>query len=223
MAGLDRPYRSRDSEVDIDLGLRFLPNWEMQVEGNFLKTSYHALGTESLAGQVRYQFLDDLTGDFLSLISGLRVRYVTSRYLHDLSCPYAATINLDLVTSVGKEFDRGNEFLIRFYAYLGAGIGNRGAPYITPEAHVEFELARHHHLDLFGLGRVGFGARDVAISQYGYANVAYRSIDVGATYRYCIPIWGDLYVTYTYRPYAKEMPQRVQTFLIGYHLPFSLL
>lgn len=221
--GLPSPYRSRDSEVDLNLGLRFLPNWEMQVEGEFLKTSYHVLGTESLAGQVRYQFLDDVSGDPVSLTSGLRIRYVTSRFLHDLSSPYSSTLNVDLVTSMGKEFNHGDEWFMRFFAYLGAGIGNRGAPYLNPELHLEFKFLKRNEFDLFALGQVGLGGQAVKLDQYGYANVAYRAIDVGATYRYSFLSWGEIYASYTYRPYAQDFPQRLQTFLIGYHLPFSLL
>ncbi len=223
VAGLGSSYRSRDSDVDFNLGLRFLPDWEMQVEGEFLRTSHHVLSAESFAGQLRYHFLNDLTGDLFSLTSGLRLRYVTGRFLHDLSCPYASTMNLDLVTSIGKEFTRGDDWLFRFFAYLGAGIGNRGAPYFNPEIHLEFNLFRHHQFDIFSLGKVGFGGRSVERNQYGYGNVAYRAVDVGATYRYCFAIWGDLYISYTYRPYAHDFPKRLQTFLIGYQLPFSLL
>ncbi|MBP9840979.1 MAG: hypothetical protein KBC64_00970 [Simkaniaceae bacterium] len=220
--GLGIPYRSRDSDVDLNLGLRFLPDWEMQVEGEFLKTSHHVLSAESFAGQVRYHFLDDLSGDAVSLTSGLRLRYVTGRFLHDLSCPYAATLNLDLVTSIGKEFNRGDQWICRIFSYLGAGIGNRGAPYLTPELHLEFNVFRRHQFDFFALGNFGFGGRSVSVKQFGYGNTEHYSVDVGATYRYVIPIWGELYVTYTYRPYAHQFPQRMQTFLLGYHLPFSL-
>lgn len=219
---LPTTYSSNDHFIDLNLGVRFLPAWEVQFDLETADTRARSFGTQSFAGQVRTQLLDDIAGDFISLTIGGRLRYVTSHSLHDLSCPYHATANLDAIVSVGKEFDPFNNLSFRLWLFTALGIGNRGAPYITPDLHFDTILAKVNTFSLIALSDWGFGSKRVSLSQFGYANIAHRSIDCGAKFKHDFGMYGALSLAYTYRVYAHNFPAHANTFLIKYDLPFSL-
>lgn len=216
-------YSSNDQFPVINLGVRFLPQWEAQFDLETAKTRARSFGTQSFAAQLRTQILSDIAGDPISLLIGGRLRYVTSHSLHDLSCPYHATLNLSAIASLGKEFDPYDNVSFRLWLFTALGIGNRGAPYITPDLHFDTIYAKSHTFSLFALSDWGLGSKRVSLSQFGYANVAHRSIDLGAKYKYDFGMYGSLSLAYAYRIYAHNFPNRANTVMLKYDLPFSLL
>jgi len=217
-------YHSHDHLIDLNLGLRFLPNWDAQLEVDFLSTRRLAWGTQRLGAQVRYLMLDDVAGDPVSITLGGQIFYVPTRTMRDVSSPYHAQGNVELGVAIGKEIDNVYQWLYRFYGFFGIGIGNRGYPWLRPLLSAEMKYAGHHKFQLFSEGYIGLGGRShVNINRFaGYGKMQHRSIDLGLNYTYLFDIWGALGIQYAYRVYAHAFPQHASTFRVEYRLPFSL-
>ena len=217
-------YHSHDHLIDLNLGLRFLPNWDAQLEVDFLSTCRLAWGTQRLGAQVRYLMLDDVAGDPVSITLGGQIFYVPTRTMRDVSSPYHAQGNVELGVAIGKEIDNVYQWLYRFYGFFGIGTGNRGYPWLRPLLSAEMKYEGHHKFQLFSEGYIGLGGRSrVNINRFaGYGKMQHRSIDLGLNYTYLFDIWGALGFQYAYRVYAHAFPQHASTFRVEYRLPFSL-
>jgi hypothetical protein len=217
-------YSSHDHIGDINLGVSPHPNWDVQAELNVAKTDRLSFGIQRVGLQGRYLWLNDVAGDPVSLTTGLSLFFVPTRNMDDVSSPYHAQGNAELGMAVGKEIDHVFDWICRFYAFLGAGIANRGSPWLRPLLSCQFQCRNTHRLQLFAEGYFGLGNRkQVNIRQFtGYAKLRHQSIDMGLNYTYHFDIWGDLSLQYAYRVFAKSFPEKASTFMIKYCLPFSI-
>ncbi len=220
-----KKYSSNDRFTNLDLKVAFLPSCDLEMGIEFADTKKQSLGTQSAGIQLRYQWLDDIPGDIISFTSGLNVRWVSTRSLQDVSCPYHYTWNFEVVNAIGKEFIPSEDLLLRTYGFIGIGQAITGMPWVRGSLSLEAYYQRAHHFQLFGESYFGFGKqRVIDIDKfYGYAKVFHQSIDVGAIYTYTVSeIWGKVFIGYTYRVLAKAFPAHANTFTIGYNFPFSL-
>lgn len=217
-------YHSNDHRIDLNLGAQVWPNWDVQLESDFLHSKKLNWGTERVGMQLRHLLLDDVVGDPVSLSLGVQTYYVPTRSLRDVSVPYHSQGNIELTAAVGKEIDRTYNWLYRFWGALGVGIGNRGAPWIRPLMVAEMKLRQKHVLKAFAESTIGFGHNHrVDIAHFnGYGSIAHRSIDLGIGYNILFQIWGSLGVSGSYRIYAHSFPAHATTIRIEYRLPFSL-
>jgi len=108
-------YHSHDHRLDLNFGVQFWPNWDLQFESDFLHSRKLNWGTERVGLQVRHLFLDDVVGDPISLSVGFQGFYVPTRSLRDVSVPYHAQGNLELGVAIGKEIDKTYNWLFRFW------------------------------------------------------------------------------------------------------------
>lgn len=220
-----RSYQSKDVLVDLNLGVRFLPAMDGQIELDFTHTHRISFGVQRFGAQTRYQFLDDIAGDPVSLMVGAQLFYVPTNNMRDISSPYHGQANLEAGLSVGKEWDKGLTYLARIWGYLGIGQANRGSPWLKPELHLETKsiLGR---IDFYGTSYIGLGTTPyVNVNNFysGYSNIEHRSIDLGLKYLAKMGVWGDLHVAYQYRVWAYAYPEKVSNFYIAYRFPFSVL
>ncbi|MEM8727184.1 MAG: hypothetical protein AAGE99_00495 [Chlamydiota bacterium] len=217
-------YRSHDHRLDLNFGVQFWPNWELQLESDFLHSRKRNRGTERVGLQLSHLFLDDVAGDPISLAVGLQGFYVPTRALRDVSVPYHAQGNLELGLTVGKEIDETYHWLSRFWGFFGLGIANRGMPWIRPLIAAEMKFRQRHVLKAFTSSYIGLGRyHQVNIDDFdGYAKTAHRSVDLSLSHTYLLRIWGNLSIEGSYRLYAHAFPKHAVTARITYHLPFSL-
>ena len=217
-------YHSHDHLIDLNLGVNFWPNWDFQIQSDFSHTRKLNWGGQRIGTQLRYLLMDDVAGDPISLALGGQVFFVPTRNMRDVSSPYHAQGNLELGISAGKEIDSTYQWLWRFWGYLGAGIANRGYPWLRPFLAAEGKFHNRHILKLFAESYIGFGERaSVNINDFnGYAKIKHRSIDVGLNYTYLFEIWGALGLQYSFRIYAHSYPQHASIFTAEYRFPFSL-
>lgn len=224
--GARRPsrYSSHDQILSLDLQVSFLPEFDLQIETEFANTRLLDWGTRSAGLDLRYLLLDDIQGDPVSLTLGLITRYVPTRALRDPSTPYHSQLNFEAGCALGKEIDHLSYWVVRFWGYLGAGIANRGAPWLNGELAFEANRENRHQFRLYSQGYVGFGGVEgVNIRAFnGYANIDHRSWDIGGRYLYTFSIWGSLSLDYAYRLMAHSYPERSNSFTVRYTLPFSL-
>lgn len=218
-------YRSRDRFTNLDLGTVFYPYFDAQLGVEFADTSKQSFSIQSSAMQVRYQWLNDIGGDPISLTTGLQVRWVNPYSLSDVSCVYSSNWNFMLVTALGKELSTLYSWTIRGFGVFAVGQSNHGRPYIDAKLAFDAHLADSHRLRVFSDGYFGFGkTRIVDVSKFdGYANIFHQSVDVGLDYAYTISkVWGEISFSYSYRVFAKAFPERANTFLVRYDFPFSI-
>ncbi len=219
-----KPYSSNDRFTNLDLAVAFLPQWDLQLGIEFADTRKQSLGTQSAAIQARYQWLNDISGDPISLTTGLQMRWVSGRSLKDVSCVYSSNWNFELINSIGKEFANVYSWDFRTFATLGIGQANHGRPYLTSQIVLAGAFRYHHRLKLFADGYFGFGHdRSINISDFdGYGRVFHQSVDLGLGYYYFInPVWGTVSFDYSYRVFAKAFPEHANTIVFRYDFPFS--
>lgn len=219
-----RPYHSHDHRIDLNLGVQFWSNWDVELESGFLHSRRLNWGTERVGLQLRHLFLDDVAGDPISLSIGLQGFYVPTRSLRDVSVPFHAQGNLELGAAVGKEIDKTYNWLFRFWGFMGVGMANRGAPWIRSLLMAEMKFKENHVLKAFTESYIGFGHRHrVCANDFnGYGKIAHRSIDLGLNYTYLFRIWGSLSFEGAYRLYAHSFPKHAVSARLEYRLPFSL-
>ena len=216
---------SNDHVLAFDLGVATSETWAFDVDIEFADTPRQKMGLRSSAFQLRYQWLDDIPGDPVTLITGASIRGVSGHSLKDVSCPYHYYANYELSFTLGKEWYQQLDphWMIRAYLTAAAGIANRGAPWANFLAVLEGHPGPAHRLGLFGMSYLGFGSHiHIDVDHFhGYASIRHRSIDVGATYAYVFEDWGTLRFAYTRRVFARLFPENVNFFTVSYSLPFT--
>jgi hypothetical protein len=219
---LSTPLNNRD--LVFDLGFTPGASLDVQVEGEFGKTSHVNWAFRSGALQARYQMLDDISGDPVSLTWGLTFRGATHHFLRDVSTPYAAEFNTELTCAVGKEWSSEGFWTMRGYGFAAIGQANRGYPW-TRELFVwQFNINDTHRFSLFAEGDFGFGNKQhVNVKHFnGWGKFQHQSIDLGLSYGYKIGIYGTLTASYAHRVFAHNFPEHVNFFTLAYFIPFSL-
>ncbi len=207
-----------------DLAFSPSPLWEVDGGIEFADTSSQKTSFRSGALQIRYLWLDDVTGDPVSLTTGVNFRAVSPRSLKDLNTPYHAEFDFEFNASLGREWSRRTLWYLRAYAFASGGIGNRGFPWLCFLGKIEGNIKKAHRLGTFAEGYFGFGDKNTVNTKHfnGYGLIRHRSIDLGGEYTYIFPVSGRLSFSYTHRLYAHAFPQAVKFFTIKYLFPFSL-
>jgi hypothetical protein len=208
----------------LDLGFTLSPAFDLQLEGEFGRTTLTNSALRSGAVQVRYQVLDDISGDPVSLVFGWSARGATHHFLKDVSTPYAAEFNTELTCSVGKEWSQQGVWTIRTYGFVAVGQGNRGYPWTRGLYVWQYNLDDTHRFTAFADADCGFGNKQhVNVKHFsGWGKFQHQSIDLGVGYGYKIGLYGVLTASYAHRVYAHNSPEHVNFFILAYTLPFSL-
>jgi|GEM_PF-6494410 len=205
------------NHIALNLGVRFLPYWEAQVETDFSKAG----------AQIRYLLFEDVAGDLFSMVLGGQLLYVFQRRVHKATYHHhqaQANLRAEVGISIGKESATLYQWLHRFYGFLGIGLDDRGHPWVRPFLSQEIKVARRHLLQLFAEGYVGLKS---IVSHYSTCCVKRRprsAVDLGIGYTYLLTIWGALSIRYTHHIYAHAGTRQAHHSLrVEYCLPFSLL
>ncbi len=215
---------SNDQLLTFDLGVVApTPNWDFQLEAEIANTPRQSWGVRSGAVQARYQWLDDILGDPVSLTIGANLRVVAHHSLRDVSCPYHSYVNGEINGAVGKEWSKQAFWRWRAFAFAGVGMANRGSPWTRALISFMGNQEDRHQYAVFAIGYWGFGTqREVMTRDFdGYGKIHHQSIDLGLGYRYLLDFWGSFTFSYAYRLYARSFPERVNFFTLAYELPFS--
>jgi hypothetical protein len=215
---------SNDYDLLLDLGFTPFSVFDMRAELEFAETPRQSWNWRSVAIQGRFQWLDDISGDPISLTTGFNFRGVPHHSLSDVSCPYASYANYELTVSAGKEWSKEGMWTMRTYAFATAGIANHGSPWTQELLVWQFNWEDTYELSFFAVGDFGFGGKQhVDVRHFnGWGKFQHQSIDLGLAYGHQISVYGMLTVSYAYRVFAHNFPERVNFFTLAYYLPFSL-
>jgi len=214
---------SSDHLISTGFGVTFSPTWALDIDAEFVDTPRQSMGYRSLGYQLRYEWSNDIAGDWSTLTTGFNVRGVSRHSLKDVSCPYHSDINFELTGVLGKEWSRGGpDWKVRAFGFAALGIANHGSPWMRFVFSLEGNEWNKHRLRLFLLGYFGLGSiQQVDTRDFcGYAFIHHQSLDGGVRYTYTFNIWGHLDFAYARRLYAHTFPKNVNSFTFSYTLPF---
>ncbi len=217
-------YSSHNQLLKLGLGVAVLPKLDVEYEMEFAKTRKLVFGGRSVAVQCRYQFLDDISGDFVSFCMGGNIRYVPPRNLSDVSSPYHSNWNAEIVSSMGREWARSYYWCFRMFGFASFGFANHGYPWIRALFSMAANFHDKHRFELYSDGYFGLGNETtVNIDHFrSYQDIAHRSVDIGISYRRNFDMWGILSLSYEFRPYAESYPIYESILTASYRLPFSI-
>jgi len=214
---------SNTGSLTLDLGFTGRSPFDLQIEAEIAKNNTYALTLRSGALQGRYQFLDDIAGDPLSVTFGMNLRGVLHTPLGSVSTPYASECNAEVTTSLGKEWSERETWTMRTYGFAALGIANASAPWIRGLFVWQNNWEDTHRLTVFAEGKMGLGSKsDVDTHHFdGWRHFQYRAIDLGLGYGYHFAFYGTLSASFAYRVFAENYPEHATSLIISYSLPFS--
>lgn len=216
-------YSSFVNELGLELNGSVTPNLFLEVEVEFDNSRKVDFNLLSVAPAVKYQCLNDLTGDAVALLVGTYFRYVPSNRLVDVATPYSGEYNFDFLASIGKEFDNNKNFVGNAYAMFDVGIATVGMPWILADILAEAVFKKNNYFRLGVDGFFGFGdQKEVDVNNFrGYAKIYHQSLNVKVGYGYKFPVWGEISFLYKRRVIAIAYPSDLDYFGIQYNVSFS--
>jgi len=218
-------YTSDDSLLNLSLALTPVSQWNGEVEMLVARTAEQGFSIAHLKATARYLWCDDIIGDPFSLTTGLSLTVPVKTSQQDISMGYHGDVEAELHAALGREMTRCDSWIARGWLVGGGGIANIGSPWLFFDANIEGNYCDRHHLRFFITGRFGVGDDNLDITQdpfVGYSDINHHSIDTGFRYTYLMDYCGVFYLEYSHRIMAKNYPEDVATYTIGYMLPFSL-
>ena len=218
----DRFFQSNVMYTSLDFSPS--PVWSIDMDLQFADTTKMSVNFRTAAIQMRYLWLDDIVGDPISLATGASIRVTGTTSLKDVSCSSHGNVDFEGNFSLGKEFDSADSWRLRTWVFGAVGQANRGALWVRATAAIETNVNDLHKWGFFVDGINGYGRHaHIHVDHFfGYAKVREKAIDLRLRYGYRTGVWGTLRFEYMRRVLAKAAPQRVNTFVLSYLLPFSL-
>lgn len=216
-------YHSHINQVDIDVSGSFTPRLFAELHINLNETRKVNFGFESIAPCIKYQLLNDLTGDTMALLVGTYFRFVADDNVRDVATPYGGAYNFDFLLSAGKEYDTNGELKGRAYGLFDVGVALQGMPWVIADFMGEAIFLTHNYLRVGVEGYFGFGDKTkVNVDDfYGWASVQHNSLDVKMGYAYVFDVWGELAFLYKRRVVAVAYPEFLNYFSLSYEVSFS--
>jgi hypothetical protein len=215
-------YRSEDFLFSSSLGLAPQPEWAVEAEIRLAHTKKGS-AFDSFALTGRYQWLDDVAGDPISLVSGLSLIQACSRSLHDVSLFHHGTEEVEGFLSIGKERTVGESWNSRWWGILGIGVANRGSPWMRLDLDYDYRFTEEQSFRVFAHSLWGLGGQSIHLAPFkGYGPVRHQSIDLGLRYVYELFLVGTIEIEYAYRVYARNFPANVQMVQANFFYTFGL-
>lgn len=214
------PLRQSQFDQNLALNLPFVPwqYWAAEVETEAASTSHLGWGYRSLALQLRYQFLDDIVGDWISCTVGALYRNVSSRMLEAVTTIYHGQQNFELNLSLGKEWAKGQFWRYRAFLFEGVGCATVGAPWSWTRLAGQRNFHDLVQISLYLDGYFGFGGQKSVkrLHFHGYGPIAHRSLSAGIQLDWT-PISSSSFEASYYRVFwARSFPGQWNAFQLRY-------
>lgn len=215
-------HPSKDDFYRAGLELAYDP-FAYELEVTFSSTREHHLAPDTIQGTVRYQLLDDIVGDPVSLVTGVTVTQVFTQSLKDISTFHHGGIEAEFHVAVGRECPCYNTWVSRYFGVGGFGIADHGSPWLHGILAWEKNWFDKHHVHLYLNALYGLGDQDLNVFDFdGYGSIRHQSIDLGAQYRYIFCTYSSLTAGYAHRVHAKNGPKNTNIYYIKFNYPFGL-
>jgi hypothetical protein len=215
---------SNNSSIQLSLDVTCWPYWNVEGEVFLTRTSDIDFAYEAALFTLRYAWLDDISGDCISLITGATLSFPVDRFLHEFSFDYHGNANAEFHATVGKEWARCEDWLLRLWGLGGLGIANRGSPWVHGLGVVECKPFSCLAGGLFSEAVYGLGHQAIIpdVPFEGYASINHQAVDVGGYVTYDIRYLGTLTLLGWYNVHARNFIERYWGGGISLLVPFSV-
>lgn len=214
---------SDDSFLHTSLSANF-DRYALEVEALTAQSSHRNFGWDSIKTTGRYQLMDDVIADPVSLTAGLSIGKAWKQAVHDLSSFHHGRFETELHLACGKETSFGGLWTSRLWSVGAIGVADSGSPWLRFNSSLE-----RNYCDLFRIRFSvdtlwGLGSRGLQLGRHfhGYGPIKHQSVDLGTRLSYFfVDVGGTLSVDYTYRAYAKNFPKNTSRITVKFYYPFS--
>ena len=198
--------------------------WCGELELFFADSSFRRFGGDSVKGTLRYQFMDDITGDAASVVVGGSCAAVFAPALRDIAMFHSSALEGELHFAIGKELSTWSSWSSRGWLVAAVGVGDHGSPWLFGKAAVEKNICERHFIRLETTARRGLGGKapDLASRFHGYGSIDYSALAAAVSYCYCFDCGSELILEYEKRYYARNCPGDAEQLLFVYIYPFGL-
>ncbi|MCH9626662.1 MAG: hypothetical protein S4CHLAM2_02880 [Chlamydiales bacterium] len=214
---------SNDYTFQFSLGLTPWPDWNAEVELFLTHTSDIPFSYLAALGTIRYQWLDDIRGDPISLVTGVTFSFPGSRELRDFSFPFHAEVNGEFHVTMGKEWSCHREWWLRVWALGGWGIANQGNGWLHGIGALSIKPSSLEW-GVITEALVGLGPNNITpnVPFEGYASIDHRTVDLASYLSHHLGCWGTLRVMGWYNVYAHNFLENYWGVGATLLIPFSL-
>ncbi|NGX42519.1 MAG: hypothetical protein K940chlam7_00799 [Chlamydiae bacterium] len=198
-------------------------SWSAELEAIFANTRHRSFGFDNFKVTGRYQWFNDVVGDFVSITTGITLIKASSVALDDLSSFHHGRNEAELHVSVGKEISCLDYWASRGWGVIAVGVADHGSPWLRGQLAWEKNFQRTTHLRLFVNALYGLGGDSLSIKSFdGYGSISHRSLDIGARISKTTDCWGIFRLEYAHRVYARYFPKCASLIQFSYLYPFGL-
>lgn len=217
-------YRpSDDSFLHTSLAANF-DCYALEIEALTAQTSHRNFGWDSIKATGRYQLLDDVLADPVSLTAGFSIGKAWKQAVHDLSSFHHGRLETEFHLACGKETSLDCLWMSRFWGVAAIGIADSGSPWLRFDSSLERNYSdvfqfRFSVDTLWGLGKRGLHLNR---KFHGYGPINHQSVDLTTRLSYfLIDVGGTLSLEYAYRAYAKNFPKNISRITVQFYYPLS--
>jgi len=215
--------KTRNSSLHLGAFVTPWPSWNVEAEIFLTHTSHVDFDCEAGWLTVRYAWLDDISGDPISLVTGATLSFPTTHFLHEFSFPYHGHANAELHATVGKEWKRGCDWLVRAYGLSGFGCGERGSPWVHALGVFEYHPLPCVLFGTFIEALYGLGNNDLTPHFNGYGSIGHQNIDLGVKMEYEIRYVGTLRLLAWHTIHARNFIMDAWGGSVTLFVPFNII
>jgi hypothetical protein len=215
-------YHSDDNFLTLSAAGAY-DRWSLELETTFAATHHRSFGFCDVCLTGRYQWLDDVIGDPVSLVTGLTVIHDSKIARNDISCFYHGQTACEFHMAAGHEMVCEEFWASRLWGVLGLGIADQGSPWIQIDAGWDCNWLDVHEMEIELRSLWGLGTHALHVHRFhGYGPIRHQSIDLGFNYHYYLESGGILGIGYYYRLYALNCPRQANILGLSFLYPFGL-
>lgn len=198
-------YHSDAFFLNLSVGTSIIDIANVEFEYIAAQTPHHTFNTDCGRMTLRYHWMNDIVGDALSVVPGVRFTMPTKLGLHDVSSFHNGYFESEFLVAFGKEYDECVRQ--RWWSLVGIGTATTRSPWWRGDLHWEANYRDVYFFEVFCKSLWGCGGDSLRVHHFdGYGRIQHRSIDVGAAVSRLFDCLGTVKLEYTHRVYAYNFP-----------------
>lgn len=214
--------REFDTFVDLSASMAVWEGIAAELEVIALQSRHQSFGMDAIRFTGRYQWLNDVVGDPVSLSTGVTVSSIFPPARKNVATFDHGGVACEAHVAVGREMSCMQYWTSRAWGVFAAGIADVGSPWLRGNIGWEHNWCNTHYFELSADSIWGLGGDELNLCYfYGYGSIQYQAIDLEVRYSYQCDFGPLLSAGYGYRVYARNAPQNVNFVLLRVEWPLS--
>lgn len=200
-------HHADDQFVSLGLSASYSP-WSGDIELVFADTNHQHGRWDHCQFTGSYQWMDDIVGDFASVVFGVRYVSASKSALHDVSSFHHGQNEVELSLSVGKEQTVYDSWGSRYWGIAVFGLADHGSPWWRMEAAFEKNWQQVWALRFYANALYGMGGKSIHPHHFkGYGPIKHRSLDMGLRLTRQTEWCGTWSLECAQRVYSRNFPK----------------